>query len=90
MEKEKTEALKEFMNYYTNDIVVQKIESVKLQDWDGEEGLIGENYVVKYSGVLIRRDVGGTDASKKYGTALVNVKHFERWYKKESAVKFID
>jgi len=61
--------------YHDNVIEVNKVE---LQDYDGDEGMIYENYIVEV-----------TMSTGEDRTCLVNRNEFRRWRAKEQAVKFI-
>ena len=73
----KSQMLKFIGEKYPN---VQEIVSVVTQDWDDDDGVIGENYIVECF-------VYGTLKQK---TCKVNRAEFDRYYKKENAIKWIN
>lgn len=88
---DKTEAMIRFINTHNSkDVVVKEIEEIKVQDYDGAEGYIGENYIVKFKGKMIFFTSDGDESIERNGKVAVNKVVFDAWYKKDTAVKFID
>jgi len=84
----------EFLTYLKlwNPNIIDVI-SFRLNDWDDDDGFIGENYTVRVLMDSVNSETTSIDFLKIEQierNVLVNKRQYNFWLEKESAIRFID
>lgn len=90
MEKNIKKKLREYINSQNQSlVVVNTILSYRLQDFDDDNGVIGENYIIEFNGTrIIITNFGSTEVELVNVNAYLNVNAFKKWQSGNKLIEF--